>query len=117
MGHMAKLAAGSNVAFSVKIERRAWVFLENGTPIERLFADEIRHDGVGMTRDRSERPACDSANVILELADRAGLHGPVPRIMHARRDLVYEQRLGVPLRHNKKFNADDAAIVESGGDA
>ena len=44
-----------------------------------------------MTLGIAERPAADGADVLLELADRAGVDRPVSRIVHAWGDLVDQQ--------------------------
>ena len=66
---------------------------------------------IRMPLSRSQRPAGDGADMILELADGAGLDGPMAAIMHARGDLVDQQARG-RLPRQEHLHRQHADIVE-----
>ena len=70
-----------------------------------------------MPRRRADGPARNGPDVVLELIDRASVERPVPRIVHARRDLLTTTGSGAPSRHHEEFNAQHTAIAESLRDA
>src|SRR5688572_2732788 len=85
-------------------------------PAASLRADEIGHHRVAMPLGAAERPAGDGPDMVLELADGAGVDGPMPRIVNPRCDLVDEEggRRRAPLEH---LHAKHSDMTERLGDA
>ena len=84
-------------------------------PIVRFLPDEIAHLSVGMAIGCSQRPPNNRAHVVLELADLASIDRPVATVVHARRNLVDDQRLRVLTAHIEHFDGQYTDVIESGG--
>ena len=89
-------------------------------PAVHIVADQVGHHRIAVARRVAERPAGNGAHVVLELADEAGVDGPVAGIVHSGRDLVDEQarnfvprRLAPALKH---LDAEHADMAERLGD-
>src|SRR5690606_7644875 len=54
----------------------------------RHFADEVEHGAFAQLRGRAQRQAGDGPQMVLELAALGTFDGPVPGVVHARRDFV-----------------------------
>ena len=81
-------------------------------PVCRLIAQKIGHDHVAVALRASERPAGDSPDMLLELRNNAGIHGPVAGIVDAGSDFVDDQPFSAPLAGQEQFYPDDADIIE-----
>jgi hypothetical protein len=82
-------------------------------PGVHFLAQQIDHHRIAVARRVAERPAGDGADMLLELADGAGIERPVAGIVHPRRDLVDDQLRAL----DEQFDRQHADIVEAGGDA
>src|SRR6185436_5885411 len=82
--HMAHLAAGARLALAVEVEACSRFGGEAG-PGVNVSADKIGHHDISVACGRTEGPAGDGADVVLELRDGAGVFGPVAGIVDARR--------------------------------
>ena len=69
-----------------------------------LGADKVLHHGIGMADGGGQRQPGHGTDMHLELAARAGIHGPMPGIMRARGDLVHQQRA---LRREEHLHAEN----------
>src|SRR5690606_2830863 len=75
----------------------------------RKPSEQVQHRRVAARGRLAERPAEHGAQVILELTRYRTLDRPVPRVVHARRHLVGEQRTaGV-----KELDGEHASVVEA----
>src|SRR5215472_6865836 len=86
---MSHLPASADFGLAVEMERCATGRVQG--PVRGFLANDVLHHRVGVTAGMAERPAGDGADVLLELADEAGIDGPMTGIMHARRDLVDQE--------------------------
>src|SRR6516225_1241548 len=106
---MAHLAARPRLRLAIEVHRSA-PFASKRAPFLDVRSDQICHHRIAVALGIAERPAGYGANVVLELADKAGIDGPMPRIMHARGDLIDQQARGVlTLEH---FNAEHADMAQ-----
>ena len=83
---MAHLAAWANDPLA--IDMQPGVTAGQSPPILSFRADDVFHHRIGMTLAHTERPARHGADVLLELADDAGFHGPMTGIVHTRGDFI-----------------------------
>ena len=72
---MAHLPAGANLAFPIEMQRARAA--RQDLPLLCFGADEIIHHRVGVARRIAQRPTCYRTNMLLELADDAGVQRPV----------------------------------------
>jgi hypothetical protein len=63
-----------------------------------------------MLARRPEREAADGADLLLELAGRAGVDGEVAGVMRARRELVDHEAIGLI---DEELDAEDADDIEA----
>src|SRR6185437_2643016 len=110
-GEVPHLAPRPRLALAVEVQRAGAVGVT--FPGIGLGADDVLHDCVGVAGGVAQRPAADGADVLLELAHRAGLDRPVPGIVHPGRDLVDHERT---VAQHEQLHRQHADVVERLGD-
>src|SRR6202171_5714431 len=112
---MPHLAARPRRTLAVKVDGRA----RDGQPlliIIDIVPDQIGHGDRAVTDRLAERPACNGADMLLELRDRRAIERPVPGIMYPRRDLVDQDLRSAISPHHERLDCEYTDIVERVGD-
>ncbi|CAI0343201.1 hypothetical protein BO1005MUT1_210266 [Hyphomicrobiales bacterium] len=115
-GDMAHLAAGAGVALAVEVQMGAGLG-QNLAPAQRGVADQILHLDPAPAGGISQREAADGADMLVELRGLRALARPMPGIMHAGRDLIDDDALGVTFFQHEHLDGEDADIAERFADA
>src|SRR5690606_25306318 len=114
--HVPHLAARARLALAIEMQAQVALGGER-RPVIDVIADEIAHLGIAVPHGRTERPSGNGPDMVPELANCAGVHGPVAGVVYARRDLVDEQRcLGVRTKI-EHLDTEHTDVVECGRDA
>src|SRR6516165_4153118 len=109
---MAHLAAWADFQLAVEMEVKVGLS-EDVAPVLSILPDQVVHFDPAATRWRSQRPAGDGANMLLELRGLRALEGPVAGIVDARGDLVDDERfVAVAVAGDEHLDRKDAHVVE-----
>src|SRR6185312_14399696 len=86
-------------------------------PSQNIVADQIYHFCPWrLELRRSQRPAGDSANMLLELRRQCPVHGPVAGVVNARGHLVDVEAIAAIFGDDEKFDGEDTDVIEALGD-
>src|SRR4029077_4459000 len=95
--------------------QRDALFARKLAPALHLDADQIGHHRIAVARRAAKRPAGYRPDMVLELAEEAGVDGPMAGILHPGRALVAQQTRG-PAPALKHLHAQDADMADRFGD-
>ena len=106
---MAHFAARADLGLAIKVQDRLRL-LRQAQPISGILPDEIDHLALRMRRRVAQRPSGDRAHMLFKLVTGARIHGPMPRIVNARRNFIDQQ--GIAGQH-KELHSNHTDIIQT----
>src|SRR6185437_4048097 len=107
---VAHLAPWPHQAFAIEVQAR--LLRRERQPLPGFLADNVLHHRIRMALGIPQRPARHRSDMLLELAHHTGFDGPVPRIVHPRRDLVDSNLAGFS---DEELDPQHADIIQRFG--